>query len=97
MDAVGLGCLREMKMAKANLASMSVVSLLKLRDDIGNVLSRRANDLQRQLSRLSGEIGSGKRRRRSSLKVERPRSNIATRQAISGQEEERSPFGCEKS
>jgi hypothetical protein len=33
-----------MKMAKANLASMSVVSLLKLRDDIGNVLSRRAND-----------------------------------------------------
>ncbi len=55
-------------MAKANLASMSVGSLLKLRDDIGNVLSRRANELQRQLSRLSGEIGSGKRRQRSSLK-----------------------------
>jgi DNA-binding protein H-NS len=68
MDAVGLGCLREMKMAKANLASMSVGSLLKLRDDIGNVLSRRANELQRQLSRLSGGIGSGKRRQRSSLK-----------------------------
>ena len=55
-------------MAKANLASMSVGSLLKLRDDIGNVLSRRVNELQRQLSRLSGEIGSGKRRQRSSLK-----------------------------
>ena len=31
-------------------------------------LSRRANELQRQLSRLSGEIGSGKRCQRSSLK-----------------------------
>jgi hypothetical protein len=32
--------------SKANLASMPVVSFLKLRDDIGNVLSRRANDLR---------------------------------------------------
>jgi hypothetical protein len=29
---------------KSNLASMSVEALLKLRDDIGNVLSRRAED-----------------------------------------------------
>jgi DNA-binding protein H-NS len=43
-------------------------SLLKLRDDIGNVLSRKANELQDQLSRLGGEIRSGKKRRRSSLK-----------------------------
>jgi hypothetical protein len=48
-------------MAKANLASMSVVSLLKLRDDIGNVLSRRANDLQRQLSRSNGSNVIGNR------------------------------------
>jgi DNA-binding protein H-NS len=47
---------------------MSVDALLKLRDDIGNVLSRRAEELQHQLSRLGGEIGSRKRRRRSSLK-----------------------------
>src|SRR5712664_2285144 len=55
-------------MAKPNLASMSVDALLKLRDEIGNVLSRRANELQHQLSRLGGEISSGKRRRTSSLK-----------------------------
>jgi len=47
---------------------MSVDALLKLRDDIGNVLSRKANELQDQLSRLGGEIRSGKKRRRSSLK-----------------------------
>ncbi len=55
-------------MAKTSLASMSVDALLKLRDDIGNVLSRKANELQDQLSRLGGEIRSGKKRRRSSLK-----------------------------
>jgi DNA-binding protein H-NS len=58
----------EIEMAKSNLASMSVDALLKLREDIGNVLSRRADDLENQLSRLGGEIGSQKRGRRSSLK-----------------------------
>jgi|GraSoi2013_100cm_1033763.scaffolds.fasta_scaffold56627_2 DNA-binding protein H-NS len=63
-----IGLLQEMRMAKTSLASMSVDALLKLRDDIGNVLSRKANELQDQLSRLGGEIRSGKKRRRSSLK-----------------------------
>lgn len=52
-------------MAKTNLASMSVDALLKLRDDIGKVLNRKATQLQDQLSRLGGEIG---KKRRSSLK-----------------------------
>jgi hypothetical protein len=43
-------------MAKGNLASMSVDALLKLRDDIGKVLSRKAGQLQDQLSRLGSEI-----------------------------------------
>jgi hypothetical protein len=32
-------------MAKTNLASMSVDALLKLREDVGNVLSRKADML----------------------------------------------------
>jgi DNA-binding protein H-NS len=49
-------------MAKADLASMSVDSLLKLRDDIGRVLSRKADELNQQLAQLggSGWKGSGK-------------------------------------
>jgi DNA-binding protein H-NS len=57
-----------MEMAKTNLASLSVDELLKLRDDVGKALNRKANELQGQLSRLGTEIGSGKRRRTSSLK-----------------------------
>jgi hypothetical protein len=40
-------------MAKSNLAAMSVDALLKLREDIGNVLRRRADELNDQLSRKS--------------------------------------------
>ena len=56
----------EMKMARANLGSMSVEALLNLRDEIGKVLNQRAVQLQSQLSRLGGEIGN--RGGRSSLK-----------------------------
>src|SRR5260370_37277706 len=57
-----------MEMAKPNLASMSVDALLELRDDVGKALSRKANELQSQLWRLGSEVGSGKKRRTSSLK-----------------------------
>jgi DNA-binding protein H-NS len=49
--------LLEGEMAKQNLASMSVEALLKLRDDIGAVLGRKADELKQQLSRL-GDGGS---------------------------------------
>jgi hypothetical protein len=55
-------------MARTNLSSMSVDALLKLRDDVGTALSRRADELENQLSRLGGEIGHTKRGRRASLK-----------------------------
>jgi DNA-binding protein H-NS len=55
-----------MKMARANLGSMSVEALIKLRDDIGKILNQRAIQLQSQLSKLDGEIGN--RGGRSSLK-----------------------------
>ena len=58
----------EIEMAKSNLSSMSVDELLKLRDDVGTALSRRADELKNQLSRLGGEIGHTKRGRRASLK-----------------------------
>jgi DNA-binding protein H-NS len=47
--------LLEIAMPKTNLASMSVDALLKLRNDIGATLSRRAKELEGQLSRLGHE------------------------------------------
>ena len=41
-------------MPMPNLSSMSVDALLKLRDDIGQVLTRRAAQLRDELSRLGG-------------------------------------------
>ncbi len=61
-------------MAKTNLASMSVDALLRLRDEIGGVLSRKAVELRQQLS-LLGSGGSapaarkGKRGPRKGKKV----------------------------
>jgi DNA-binding protein H-NS len=57
-----------MKMAKQNLASMSVDSLLKLRDDIGDVLNRKADELKVQLSRLDGDSNVRRSRKSSTLK-----------------------------
>jgi len=55
-------------MAKSNLTNMFVDGLLKLRAEVGAALSRRAKDLESQLSRLGGEIGSRRKTQRSSLK-----------------------------
>ena len=45
---------RKTKMArKSNFASMSVAGLLKMRDDIGEILSRRTSDLRKELSQLT--------------------------------------------
>ena len=55
-------------MAKTSLASMSIDALLKLREDIGNVLSSKANELKNQLARLGNEIGPRMGGPRSSLK-----------------------------
>ena len=46
-------------MAKFNLTSMSVDDLLTLRDRIGQALSNRADELKRQLSRLSSGAKAG--------------------------------------
>ena len=40
-----------------SLSSMSVEALLKLRDDVGKVLSQKAVQLEEQLSKLGGEVG----------------------------------------
>jgi DNA-binding protein H-NS len=59
----------EMLMArKSNLASMSVEALLKLRDDIGNVLSRRAEELKDQLFKLGETVASVRKARGSPMK-----------------------------
>jgi hypothetical protein len=51
-----------------NLTSMSIDALLKLRDDVGKALIRKAGELRNQLSRLGSEIAPSRRGRRSSLK-----------------------------
>jgi H-NS histone C-terminal domain len=50
----------------ASLSSMSVDTLLKLRDDIGTVLSKKTNELKDQLSRLGADVGIGRRGGRGS-------------------------------
>ena len=55
-------------MPNPNLTKMSVDALWKLRADVGAALSRRAKELESQLSRLGGEIGSRGKTRKSSLK-----------------------------
>jgi DNA-binding protein H-NS len=52
----------------ASLNSMSVEALLKLREDVGKVLSQKAVQLEQQLSKLGGEVGSGRLARRSGMK-----------------------------
>jgi DNA-binding protein H-NS len=42
-------------MAKQNLASLSVDALLKLRDDIGSVLSKKADNLKKELAALGAD------------------------------------------
>jgi DNA-binding protein H-NS len=53
-------------MAKSqSLAAMSVDALLKLRDEIGRVLTSKVGDLKRQLSALTGtSVGNGRKRGR---------------------------------
>jgi len=55
-------------MPKPNLSSVSIDALLKLRDEVEKVLSRRAKELQDQLARLGRDLGSQMRVRGSSLK-----------------------------
>lgn len=51
-----------------SLASLSVGELLKLRDEVGKVLSQKAAQLEEQLSMLGGEVGTARRGRRSAMK-----------------------------
>jgi hypothetical protein len=59
---------REIEMPTTNLASMSVDTLLKLRDDIGRVLIQKADQLKYQLSRLGTEIDGVRPSRGSAMK-----------------------------
>ena len=56
-------------MPKGSLGSMSIDARLKLRDEVGKVLTKKANELKHQLARLEGETGN--RGRHSSLKGRR--------------------------
>ena len=61
-----------MTKSTSNLAAMSVDALLKLRDEIGDVLSRKVGELRRQLSQLTGASGpaakNGRRKKAHALK-----------------------------
>jgi hypothetical protein len=83
---------QEIKMARANLGSMSVEALLELRDEVGKVLNQKAVQLQSQLSMLGGKIKN--RGRQSFMNARKCLSNIATRRVTPGQAVERNPSGC---
>ena len=55
-------------MPKPNLSSVSIDALLKLRDEIAEVLAHRAALLRDELSKLGQQIGSKRKVRGSSLK-----------------------------
>ena len=55
-------------MPKPNLSSASLDALLKLRDEIAEVLTHRAALLREELSKLGQQIGSKGKAGRSSLK-----------------------------
>jgi DNA-binding protein H-NS len=65
---VYIGLFQEMPMPKPNLSSASVDALLKLRDEIEEVLAHRAALLREELSKLGHQIGSKGKVRGSSLK-----------------------------
>jgi DNA-binding protein H-NS len=55
-------------MANQGLTAMSVDALLKLRDDVQEVLNRKADELKSQLSRLNGgTVGNVRRGRKASM------------------------------
>jgi hypothetical protein len=76
-----------------SLASLSVGELLKLRDEVGKVLSQKAAQLEEQLSMLGGEVGTARRGRRSAMKGRKVAVIIATRKATRGPGEGRSQSG----
>ena len=58
-----------MAQAQIKLKSMNVDALLKLRDDIGTVLSGKRRELETQLQRLDGEEGRSSRTSLKGVKV----------------------------
>jgi len=48
-------------MAKASFSGMSIDELLKLREDVGNILNRKARELRDQLTRLGAETAPATR------------------------------------
>ena len=72
---------------------MSVDELLKLREEIAKVLSRKAAQLKDQLTRLEGETGG--ETDEALWKAGKSQSNTEINRGTHGREEEHSPVGCE--
>jgi len=83
-------------MPKPNLSSASVDALLKLRDEIEEVLAHRAALLREELSKL-GKFTSKGNFVEARLKVGRSQLNTVIDQGTRGLEEEHSPFGYGRS
>ena len=52
----------------SSLGTMSVDDLLKLRDDVGKILSQRTAQLKEQVSMIGADVGAERRGRRSAMK-----------------------------
>ena len=62
---------------KQNLSSMTIDTLLKLRDKIGKVLRARADDLKKDLARVTGDHSGNGRRRSAARRGPKPGSKVA--------------------
>jgi DNA-binding protein H-NS len=63
------------KTNKASLASMSIEALFKLRDEVAEAISSRADNLRRQLEPLTGTNNRGRKPRRKVVPQFRSKKN----------------------
>jgi H-NS histone family len=84
-------------MPGTNLGSLSVEALLKLRDDVGRVLSQRAGQLKDQLSRLGEEVGEGRRGRAGGLKGRKVAAKYRDKEGHTWAGRGAQPVCCERS
>jgi hypothetical protein len=75
---------------------MSLEAPLKLRDEVGLPLRQRADQLKDQLSRLGGEVGNGRRDRRSSPRGRKAAIKYRDKAGNAWADEVRIRCGCER-
>jgi DNA-binding protein H-NS len=80
-----------------NLASLFLDALLKLRNEVGKVLGRKAAELQDQFASLAAEVGGTTRAQRSPLKGRKAPVKYRDRSGNTWAGRGAQPRGCARS